>query len=428
MKKLFLFILPLLFLAPQSVFAATETEVSCEGYYCSKIRVFNSDVKDGLFEPGSSSSYGSIILGFGSTSKPVSLFYLGPKFLDIDDRDKVNYTLLTDHKYSFRMVLQYYGNNSEHDFPLLNETLRYNKNFRILAVDTSGNVLEDERLYKYLNFGVKKLKYDDEHIYFNVDLIPSHDLSNVSYLFFDISNGEDDDYSKNITDEYFGQFPVTLNPIFKNYSDYWKVSLSEYHVYEVDEFDFLEGTALDIPAYNGPSHGGGGRHFDIDKYKPDNSGIEDLKTCDSSNLIDRFSCYFDNFIIFFRNIFIRIGNYFYNLFQYIQELFIPENLDFLTDFKDVLVAKLGFIADIPLKVLDFLISLGSANWSSFDSITFPSVEMFGVTFWENMTIDLSEAKNIFYPFKYLTDIGCVVLCVNSLRRWYDNFANGGGNN
>ena len=97
MKKVFLFILPLLFLAPQSVFAATETEVSCEGNYCSKIRVFNSDVKDGLFEPGNSSSYGSIILGFGSTSTPMSLFYLGPKFLGIDGGEEVIYTLLTDH-------------------------------------------------------------------------------------------------------------------------------------------------------------------------------------------------------------------------------------------------------------------------------------------------------------------------------------------
>lgn len=108
-------------------------------------------------------------------------------------------------------------------------------------------------------------------------------------------------------------------------------------------------------------------------------------------------------------------------------LFIPDNFDFLYNLRDSLESKLGFIASIPLRVLDFLLNLATADWDAFDSITFPSIEFFGVSFWDTQEISLQPAIDIFSPYKYITDILCVILCVNTLLHWYHSFSNGGGN-
>lgn len=108
-------------------------------------------------------------------------------------------------------------------------------------------------------------------------------------------------------------------------------------------------------------------------------------------------------------------------------LFIPDDMSFLDNFRESLEDKLGFIAEVPLAILDFLFNLVSAGWDSFNSITLPSIEMFGVSFWDSQEISLQPAIDIFSPYKYITDVICVVLCVNTLRKWYENFASGGGN-
>lgn len=106
-------------------------------------------------------------------------------------------------------------------------------------------------------------------------------------------------------------------------------------------------------------------------------------------------------------------------------LFIPDNFDFLDDFKETLETKLGFIAEVPIALIDFILGLVTANWSEFNSISFPAIEVFGVNFWGTQEISLQEAIDIFSPYKYVTDVICVVICVNTLKRWYDNFAGGG---
>lgn len=106
-------------------------------------------------------------------------------------------------------------------------------------------------------------------------------------------------------------------------------------------------------------------------------------------------------------------------------LFIPDNFDFLDNFKESLENKLGFIAEVPLSVIDFILDLATASWEEFNSITLPSIEMFGVHFWNSQEISLQEAINIFRPYRYITDVICVILCVNTLRKWHDKFASGG---
>lgn len=108
----------------------------------------------------------------------------------------------------------------------------------------------------------------------------------------------------------------------------------------------------------------------------------------------------------------------------IKGLFIPENMDFLNNFVDSIESKLGFIAEIPIKCIEFVLNLASASWESFDSISFPSISIFGYNFWNSQEIDLTEAINIFKPFKYVTDVLCVSICVRTLFKWYETFTGG----
>ena len=110
----------------------------------------------------------------------------------------------------------------------------------------------------------------------------------------------------------------------------------------------------------------------------------------------------------------------------IKGLFIPDNFDFLNDFKDTLSNKLGFIAEVPIKLIDFIISLADFSWTEFSSITFPKIEIMGVSFWDDITIDVGPILDGLKKYRYLTDVLCVTLCVNTLRKMYDKFTGGSG--
>lgn len=109
----------------------------------------------------------------------------------------------------------------------------------------------------------------------------------------------------------------------------------------------------------------------------------------------------------------------------LKSLFIPENMDFVTDFVDALESKLGFIASVPVAIIEFIMDLANATWAEFKSISFPSISIFGYKFWNSQTIDLTEAINIFKPFKYVTDVICVVICAQTLNKWRERFTGGG---
>lgn len=110
----------------------------------------------------------------------------------------------------------------------------------------------------------------------------------------------------------------------------------------------------------------------------------------------------------------------------IKGLFIPDNFDFLNDFKDTLSNKLGFIAEVPIKLIDFIISLADFTWTEFSSITFPKIEIMGVSFWNDITIDVGPILGGLKKYRYITDVLCVTLCVNTLRKMYDKFTGGSG--
>jgi len=111
----------------------------------------------------------------------------------------------------------------------------------------------------------------------------------------------------------------------------------------------------------------------------------------------------------------------------LKSLFIPDNFDFLDNFKDTMSEKLGFIASVPLQLLDFIIDLKDYAFSTPTSLTFPTITFFGYSFWNEMTIDITEGLSWVSSIKYVTDIICVILCVNTLRKFYNSFFGGGTN-
>lgn len=111
----------------------------------------------------------------------------------------------------------------------------------------------------------------------------------------------------------------------------------------------------------------------------------------------------------------------------LKSLFIPDNFDFLDNFKDTMSEKLGFIASIPMQLIDFIIDLKDYAFLTPTSLTFPTISIFGYTFWNEMTIDITEGLSWVSAIKYVTDIICVILCVNTLRKFYNSFFGGGEN-
>lgn len=112
------------------------------------------------------------------------------------------------------------------------------------------------------------------------------------------------------------------------------------------------------------------------------------------------------------------------LIDAMKSLFIPKDMSFINEFVASIENKLGFIAQIPMSIIEFTLNLASSTWQEFNSITFPTVSIFGYYFWEGQEIDLTEAINIFKPFKYLTNVLCVTLFCGTLLKWWKRF-NGG---
>lgn len=109
----------------------------------------------------------------------------------------------------------------------------------------------------------------------------------------------------------------------------------------------------------------------------------------------------------------------------LKSLFIPDDTEFITNFVDSIENKLGFIAEVPISVINFGLGLVNASWTEVTSISFPSINIFGYYFWDSQDVDITTGINIFKPYKYITDVLCVVLCVATLNKWREKFTGGG---
>lgn len=109
----------------------------------------------------------------------------------------------------------------------------------------------------------------------------------------------------------------------------------------------------------------------------------------------------------------------------LKSLIIPDNFEFIYDFKDSLENKLGFIASVPMQFINYLLSLPNKVFTPITSISFPEIEVFGTKFWNGQDVDITEGLSWFNGIKYFGDILCVILMVNTLNKWWKKF--GGGN-
>lgn len=111
----------------------------------------------------------------------------------------------------------------------------------------------------------------------------------------------------------------------------------------------------------------------------------------------------------------------------LKNLFIPSDIVF-DELKITFQNKLGFIYELPSQVIDFGLNLSSLDFAEMNIINFPSISILGTSFWQNQNISIVEAKSTFQPFRYLTDVLCVAVCVNALRRYREHLFGGGSYN
>lgn len=109
----------------------------------------------------------------------------------------------------------------------------------------------------------------------------------------------------------------------------------------------------------------------------------------------------------------------------LKSLFIPSDTNFITNFVQAIENKLGFIGTIPAQIIQFGLNLLNASYTEMSSIQFPKLNTFGVSFWGDLTIDLTEGKKMFAPIKYIGNVTCVVIMVNALVRYKEKFTGGG---
>ena len=113
----------------------------------------------------------------------------------------------------------------------------------------------------------------------------------------------------------------------------------------------------------------------------------------------------------------------------LEYLFLPSDFSF-EPLVESLQNKLGFIYQVPYSVISFGLDLISLDIQELNTLTIPEFKIFDETFINEQNIDLSTGISAFAPFKYITDLLCISLCVNALFRYKDNIFGsvGGGPN
>lgn len=430
MKKI-LFLIPFLlfFIIPSDVFA--DSQLSCSNAY--DFGGACSITSSSLYVPDSSGIYSREFSNNDYTSPylskndsrnyPIYLYSVANGYGSMMGYDVTywNYKFTTDKKY--KLVIEYTVPTKDSNSYFLDKDIYYKYitlntvtgiNGRIPEVDvwkygeTSASLL-------YFNFGITREEvnntyYSGYKYLLTLEIQPRVNLYGLQFGFKPIEDSCSSTSPTCNVDNVISVGSSTAGiinyehayPILEyGYTDGFNCSRLV-NFYEVDEFALTTKIVGSLPGGDDPD---------------DNPGS------DNTEVLDKF----DEAENTRKGIWQTIKDLPVQFLNMLKSLFIPDDFSFLDNFKESLENKLGFIAEVPLSVLDFLLNLVTSDWEEFNSITFPSIDIFGVKFWSDMTIDLTEAKNIFGPFKYLTDISCVIICVNTLRRWYDNFANGGGN-
>ena len=107
----------------------------------------------------------------------------------------------------------------------------------------------------------------------------------------------------------------------------------------------------------------------------------------------------------------------------IKNLFVPNNFDFINDFKDVMMSKLGILAEIPDMILSFFTDILNKQYEH-QCFTIPKINFFGYYFWNETNICVEEGFYYEYvkSYRWMTNIipviGVLSFCYNTYKKFF----------
>lgn len=89
----------------------------------------------------------------------------------------------------------------------------------------------------------------------------------------------------------------------------------------------------------------------------------------------------------------------------IKGLFVPDNFDFINDFKDVMISKLGILGQVPDMLLTFLNDILNKEYTN-QCFKMPKMEFWGYSFWNEMNFCIQESfyYKIIKDYRWMTNI------------------------
>ena len=89
----------------------------------------------------------------------------------------------------------------------------------------------------------------------------------------------------------------------------------------------------------------------------------------------------------------------------IKGLFVPDNFDFINDFKDVMISKLGILAQVPDMLLTFLNDILNKEYTN-QCFNMPKMEFWGYSFWNEMNFCIQDSfyYKIIKDYRWMTNI------------------------
>lgn len=107
----------------------------------------------------------------------------------------------------------------------------------------------------------------------------------------------------------------------------------------------------------------------------------------------------------------------------IKGLFVPDDFDFINDFKDVMISKLGILAQVPDMLLSFLNDIKNKEYTK-QCFTMPKMSFFGYSFWDEMSFCIQDSfyYNIIKDYRWMTNIvpvfGVLFYCYNAYKKFF----------
>lgn len=89
----------------------------------------------------------------------------------------------------------------------------------------------------------------------------------------------------------------------------------------------------------------------------------------------------------------------------IKGLFVPDNFDFINDFKDVMIEKLGILGQVPDMLLTFLNDILNKEYTN-QCFKMPKMEFWGYSFWNEMNFCIQDSfyYKIIKDYRWMTNI------------------------